>query len=67
MDVLNDRTNETFNRFLPKVGATYDVAPNQTVGFTFARGYRQGFADHYPFQGPFFGIYRVRAGNAGLL
>lgn len=56
---LNDRTSETFNRFLPKIGATYDVMPNQTVGFTFAQGYRQGFADYFPFQGSFFGIYRV--------
>jgi len=56
---LNDRTSETFNRFLPKIGATYDVTPNQTVGFTFVRGYRQGFADRFPFQGPFFGMYRV--------
>ena len=56
---LNNQTSETFNRFLPKIGVTYDMTPNQTVGFTFARGYRQGFADNYPFQGPFFGIYRV--------
>ena len=56
---LNNQTSETFNRFLPKIGATYDLASNQTVGLTFARGYRQGFADNYPFQGPFFGIYRV--------
>ena len=52
-------TSETFKRFLPKIGATYDVAPNQTVGFTYAQGYRQGFADFFPFQGSFFGIYRV--------
>lgn len=57
---LNDRTSETFNRFLPKLGATYDVTPNQTVGFTYSQGYRQGFADYFPFQGPFFGIYRVQ-------
>jgi outer membrane receptor protein involved in Fe transport len=39
---------------------TFDVTPNQTVGFTFSQGYRAGFADYFPFQGAFFGIYRVQ-------
>ena len=56
---LDDLTDESFTRFLPKLGVTYDVTPNQTVGFTYSQGYRAGFADYFPFQGSFFGIYRV--------
>lgn len=57
---LNDVTDETFTRFLPKLGATYDLTQNQTVGFTYSQGYRAGFADLFPFEGANYGIYRVQ-------
>ncbi|MDO9382926.1 MAG: TonB-dependent receptor [Hyphomicrobiaceae bacterium] len=36
-------TKDTFNEFLPKLGLTYDLTDNQTVGATYNRGYRAGF------------------------
>ncbi|MGE0626709.1 MAG: TonB-dependent receptor [Hyphomicrobiaceae bacterium] len=37
------QTEATFNEFLPKVGITYDLTRNQTVGLTYNKGYRTGF------------------------
>lgn len=34
---------ENFLAFMPKLGLTYDVTDNQTVGVMVSRGYRQGF------------------------
>ena len=42
-DPLTGTTKATFNEFLPKVGVTYDVTANQTVGLTYNKGYRTGF------------------------
>lgn len=36
-------TKQTFEEFLPKVGVTYDLTPNQTVGATYNKGYRSGY------------------------
>lgn len=33
----------TFNEFLPKVGITYDLTHNQTIGASYNKGYRTGF------------------------
>lgn len=37
------KTKDVFNEFLPKLGLTYDLTDNQTVGVTYNRGYRAGF------------------------
>ena len=42
-DVNDTSTKETFNEFLPKVGLTYDLSANETVGLTYNKGYRTGF------------------------
>lgn len=34
----------TFEAFLPKVGVTYELNPQQSFGFTYQRGYRAGSA-----------------------
>lgn len=36
-------TKQTFDEFLPKLGLTYDLTDNQTVGATYSKGYRTGF------------------------
>ncbi|HRN87170.1 TonB-dependent receptor [Hyphomicrobium sp.] len=36
-------TEASFNEFLPKIGVTYDLTDNQTVGLTYNKGYRAGF------------------------
>lgn len=38
-----DSTKATFEEFLPKLGITYDLASNQTVGATYNKGYRTGY------------------------
>jgi len=35
---------ETYIAVLPKFGLAYDFTPDQTLGFTISRGYRQGFS-----------------------
>ncbi|WP_439543050.1 TonB-dependent receptor [Hyphomicrobium sp.] len=42
-DVNDNYTKETFNEFLPKLGITYDLTVNETVGLTYNKGYRTGF------------------------
>ena len=42
-DRLTENSKSTFDEFLPKVGLTYDLTPNQTVGATYNKGYRTGF------------------------
>lgn len=42
-DPYNANTKATFNEFLPKLGITYDLSSNQTVGATYNKGYRTGF------------------------
>lgn len=37
------KTEETFIEFLPKLGVTYDLTDNQTIGLTYNKGYRAGF------------------------
>lgn len=42
-DVFQGKTKATFEEFLPKLGVTYDLASNQTVGATYNKGYRTGY------------------------
>lgn len=42
-DPYSASTKQTFEEFLPKVGITYDLTPNQTVGATYNKGYRSGY------------------------
>lgn len=42
-DPYNAKTKATFEEFLPKVGVTYDLTSNQTVGATYNKGYRSGY------------------------
>ena len=44
---IDATTKAEFTRALPKIGMTYDLTSNQTVGFTFSKGYRAGFS-HIP-------------------
>lgn len=37
------RTDVAFNEFLPKLGLTYDVTDNQTVGVSYNKSYRPGY------------------------
>ena len=37
--------SEEFTEVLPKFGLTYDLTDNQTVGFTYTEGYRNGFVE----------------------
>jgi iron complex outermembrane recepter protein len=41
--LINENNKAEYTRALPKVGMTYDLDRNQTVGFTFSKGYRAGF------------------------
>jgi outer membrane receptor protein involved in Fe transport len=46
-DILYDKNMDntvTSNVALPKIGVTYDLSPDRTIGATVARGYRQGFS-----------------------
>lgn len=43
LDVLEGTTKASFEEFLPKLGVTYDLTQNQTVGVTYNKGYRTGF------------------------
>lgn len=46
-------TKATFNEFLPKLGITYDLTDNQTVGASYNKGYRTGFQQFVvDFDGP---------------
>ena len=47
---IDSTTKAEFTRALPKVGITYDLTSNQTIGFTFSKGYRAGFT-HIPVGG----------------
>ena len=38
-----DTTKATFEEFLPKLGITYDLTSNQTIGATYNKGYRTGY------------------------
>ena len=42
---IDHSTDASFSAFLPKAGVTFDLAPNQTIGFTYQEGYRSGFND----------------------
>lgn len=42
-DPYNATTKATFEEFLPKLGVTYDLTSNQTVGATYNKGYRSGY------------------------
>lgn len=42
-DVFVGATEATFNEFLPKVGVTYDLTRDQTLGVTYNKGYRTGY------------------------
>lgn len=42
-EVNDNYTKETFNEFLPKLGITYDLTADETVGLTYNKGYRTGF------------------------
>lgn len=42
-DPYNAKTKATIEEFLPKVGVTYDLTSNQTVGATYNKGYRSGY------------------------
>lgn len=42
-DPYNAATKATIEEFLPKVGVTYDLTSNQTVGATYNKGYRSGY------------------------
>lgn len=42
---IDEQSEAEFEEFLPKAGATYDLRSNQTVGFTYSRGYRAGFTE----------------------
>lgn len=44
---IDATTKAEFTRALPKIGMTYDLDRNQTIGFTFSKGYRAGFS-HIP-------------------
>lgn len=39
----NTNSKATFNEFLPKVGISYDLTGNQTIGVSYNKGYRTGF------------------------
>jgi outer membrane receptor protein involved in Fe transport len=42
-DPYKATTKATFEEFLPKLGVTYDLTSNQTVGATYNKGYRTGY------------------------
>jgi outer membrane receptor protein involved in Fe transport len=42
---VQDRFSDEFTEALPRAGLTYDLTPEQTVGFTYSRGYRNGFTE----------------------
>jgi outer membrane receptor protein involved in Fe transport len=42
-DSFAGTTKATFEEFLPKLGVTYDLTSNQTVGATYNKGYRMGY------------------------
>ena len=41
-DIASRTGSSSFEAFLPKLGITYDVTPDQSVNFTVQRGYRAG-------------------------
>lgn len=43
-DQVSDRKAD-FDEFLPKLGLSLDLTPNQSLGLTASKGYRQGFAE----------------------
>jgi outer membrane receptor protein involved in Fe transport len=42
-DVFTGTTKASFEEFLPKLGITYDLTSNQTVGASYNKGYRTGY------------------------
>lgn len=42
-DPYKASSKATFEEFLPKLGITYDLTPNQTIGATYNKGYRTGY------------------------
>jgi outer membrane receptor protein involved in Fe transport len=40
---IDSAAKTDYARALPKIGMTYDLTSNQTIGFTFSKGYRTGF------------------------
>ncbi|MEG6508392.1 TonB-dependent receptor [Methyloligella sp. 2.7D] len=43
-----ENSEATFNEFLPKLGLTYDLTSNQTIGVSYNKGYRTGFEQLTP-------------------
>jgi iron complex outermembrane recepter protein len=41
--VIDEDFEAAFNEFLPRIGLTYDLTDNQTIGLTYNKGYRAGF------------------------
>lgn len=50
---LSSDFSDTFTEFLPKIGITYDLTPDQTVGFTYNEGYRNGYTEFRQTTGQF--------------
>lgn len=42
---IHSSFSDEFTEFLPRAGLTYDLTANQTVGFTYSEGYRNGFTE----------------------
>lgn len=43
--IVQDSFSDEYTEFLPRLGMTYDLTPNQTVGVTYSKGYRNGFTE----------------------
>jgi iron complex outermembrane recepter protein len=42
---LDGSFTNSFTEFLPRVGLTYDLTPDQTIGVTYNKGYRNGYTE----------------------
>ncbi|MCC6491066.1 MAG: TonB-dependent receptor [Candidatus Hydrogenedentes bacterium] len=42
---LQNNFHDEFTEFLPRAGLTYDLTKDQTVGFTYNKGYRNGYTE----------------------
>ncbi|MFD0985514.1 TonB-dependent receptor [Methyloligella solikamskensis] len=47
-DSAAEDSEASFNEFLPKLGITYDLTDNQTIGVSYSKGYRTGFEQLTP-------------------
>jgi len=43
---LNGNFSDNFTEALPKIGLTYDLTADQTIGLTYNKGYRNGFTEY---------------------